>query len=646
MISRFFIDRPIFASVLSIIIVLAGLVALTSLPIEQYPNITPPQIQVTATYDGADADTMAQTVAAPIEQQVNGVEDMIYMYSQNSSSGQTVLSVFFNIGSDADKALTNTQNRVNLALPQIPAEVQATGVNVQKQTPTILMIVSMEDPKGQYDEIFMSNYANINVVDELLRLPGVSNADVISARNYAMRVWLRPDLMAQLKIAATDVITAIQEQNKDFAVGQIGMPPTATPVEMAIPITAKGRLNTPEDFENIVLRANPDGSMVLIKDIGYVDLGAQNYSVNGKLDSNQATLIAIYQDYGANALDVAKEVKKTMTRLSKNFPPGIVYTIPYDTTLFVKVSIEEVVRTIFEAAGLVVLVVFIFLQNLRATLIPVLAMVVSMIGTLAGMHLLGFSLNTLTLFGMVLAIGIVVDDAIVVIENIERNMRDYNLNPKEAARRAMDEVTGPVIAIVFVLCAVFIPVAFLGGIAGQLYKQFAITIAISVVFSGFVALTLSPAIAALVLKPRSQPSRLSTWFNKNFDRLTDSYVNSAGWLINRPALGTGLFAGVLAILFYLFSTVPTSFVPNEDQGYFMVIANLPDGASLDRTDDVTDKIIAITEKQPGFKHIVALPGFSLLENLNRMTVSTNFVILQDWSERTAPDLHADSIIKI
>lgn len=645
MISRFFIDRPIFASVISIIITLAGLVALKALPIEQYPNITPPQIQVSATYTGASAQTVSDNVAAPIEQQVNGVEDMIYMYSQNSADGIMQLNVFFEIGSNADKAQINVQNRVNQALPQLPEEVQRTGVTIQKQSPNILLIVAIKSLKERYDEVYTSNYATINVMTELQRLEGVSNASIINARDYSMRIWLRPDKMAQLAMTTSDVVNSVRDQNDNYAIGRIGQEPNPKPVPLTLPVTSLGQLQTPEQFDNIVLRANIDGSMVLVKDIGHTELGAQNYDVNGKLDGKDTAMIAIYQQFGANALDVAERVRKTMLELERNFPEGITWSIPYDTTRFITASITEVSHTIFEAAMLVVFVVLIFLQNWRATLVPVVAMLVSIVGTFAGMYLLGFSLNTLTLFGLVLAIGIVVDDAIVVIENVERNMRELGLSAREAAQKAMDEVTGPVIAIVFVLCAVFIPVAFMGGIAGQLYKQFAITISVSVVFSGTVALTLSPALAAILLKHETKPGRFANWFNRSFDRFTGFYMKGATWLINQQLIGLTIFGLLLACLVYLFQAVPTSFVPEEDQGYLMVMNAMPDASSLNRTQQVDNKIVDFALKQPGVEHTVDLAGYSLLESLNRVNMGTVFVTLEDWSKRKTPELQASGILK-
>ena len=643
MISSFFIDRPVFACVLSIIITLAGLFAVRSLPIEQYPNITPPQIQVSASYAGADAITTAMSVAAPLEQQINGVDDMIYMYSQNSSTGDMQLSIYFDIGTNIDMAQVNVQNRISMAMPQLPQQVQYQGIMLKKQTPTILLLLAIQSPDGRYDNVFVSNYAQINVVNELLRLRGVSNATIINARNYSMRVWLKPDRLAQLQLTAEDVVHAIQQQNKDFTAGMLGMPPMSAHVTLTVPMTGLGRLSEPREYENIILRANEDGSFVRIKDVGYVELGAQSYDVDGKLNGNDTMLIAVYQEFGANALDVAQEVKKKIEEAAKFFPPGLTYSIPYDTTIFIKKSITEVAKTIFEAAVLVALVVLIFLQNWRATLVPVIAMIVSIVGTFAGMYLLGFSLNTLTLFGLVLAIGIVVDDAIVVIENVERNIREFNMKPREAAHKAMEEVSGPVIAIVFVLCAVFIPVAFLGGIAGQLYKQFAITISVSVVISGFVALTLSPALAACLLKPHVSTSRFANVFNRGFDRLTSFYLKGAQWLITHVWAALLLFLSVLGVLVFLFMTIPKSFVPDEDQGYLIAVANLPDAASLDRTEAIDQTITHVALEQPGVQDVTSLTGFSLIESLNRIQFGTNFITLKDWSLRETPALQAKAI---
>ena len=643
MISSFFIERPVFASVISILIVLIGLTALVSLPIEHYPHITPPQIQVSTVYNGADAQTVSDTVAAPIEAQINGVENMIYMYSQNSASGNMNLSVFFDIGTPIEQARIDVQNQVNLALPQVPQQVQAQGINIEKQTPSILQIISLQSPSGQYDDIFMSNYATINVVNELQLLPGISQISIINARNYAMRVWLKPDLMAQLGITTEEIVRAIQVQNAQYAVGQIAQPPNQTPVELTIPITIKGRLTDPKEFDEIIVRAEPNGAIVRIKDLGYTELGAQSYNVVGELDGESSIIIAIYQQYGANALDVANSIKKKMETLAKDFPTGITYSVPYDTTRFVNASIKEVFETMIEAAILVVLVVFVFLQNARATLIPIQALIVSIVGTFAGMYALGLSLNTLTLFGMVLAIGIVVDDAIVVIENVERNMKEFGLSAKQAAHRAMAEVTGPVIAIVFVLCAVFVPVAFLGGIAGQLYKQFALTISVSVIISGIVALTSSPALAGVVLKENHTSSKAADLFNDYFGRFTKLFMRATTWFIRKPFMGILFFLLICAADLYLFRTIPSAFVPNEDQGYLFVIATLPEGASLDRVNAVSDKIGKIALANPAVEHVITMGGFSYTEGVNRPNVGTYFVILKDWSQRKSKELQADEV---
>lgn len=645
MISKFFLGRPVFACVLSILIVLVGGVSLFTLPIEQYPNIVPPQVQVSINFPGASGEVIAETVAAPLEEQINGVENMIYMYSQSSSSGSYVLNVFFKVGADIDQALNNVQDRVDVAMSQLPDVVQKEGIIVRKQTPTILLAVAVESPDGRYDDLFVNNYTAIHLVEAIQRLEGVSNAMVINAENYAMRIWLRPDKMAQLGISTNDVIDAIQEQNKDYPLGLLGMPPVVGEVPLTIPVTSLGRLSTPEQYEQIILRANSDGSTVTIGNIGTVRLGSQSYMVTGQLNDRSAAIIAVYQDYGSNALDVAAAVKQTMKELSKRFPPGLTYSIPYDTTTYIKVSIDEVERTLFEAALLVALVVFIFLHSLRATLIPVIAMVVSIIGTFTGMHLLGFSLNTLTLFGLVLSIGIVVDDAIVVVENVERNMRVKNLNSREAALAAMREVSEPIVAIVFVLCAVFVPVAFIGGVAGELYKQFAITISISVVFSGLVALTLSPVLAAYFFKKARKETKLGDYFNHFMGVLTNIYVKGAEWLLRHWIIGAAIFILSLGALAFLFKIIPTSFVPQEDQGYLFAFADLPDPASLQRTEEVTNSVEAIVMKNPAVDSFIGLSGFSLLNNIAQTGMGTYFIDLKNWKYRKTASLKAEGVLE-
>lgn len=644
MFSSFFIDRPILSSVISLFIVLAGLTSLVFLPVEQFPNILPPQINVQATYAGGNAQTVADSVAAPLEQQINGVENMIYMYSNSSSTGAYNLNVYFDIGSDINQALIDVQNQANIAMPLLPQEVRKTGVNILKQTPAILLLVAVQSPDGRYDEIFLSNYSTVNIVEELQRTPGVSNVVIINARNYAMRIWVDPALLTKYKLTTSDVAAAIEDQNSEYSIGRLGEPPTDGPTELTISITSLGRLSTPEEFNNIILKANDDGSIVYLKDVGYAELGAEDYDVDGKINGVPTISIAIYQQFGANALDVADAIRKKMERIEKSFPQGIEYSVPYDTTRFVKVSIREVIKTIFEAAVLVALVVFIFLQNIRLTLIPIQAMIVSIVGTFAGMLLLGVSINTLTLFGMVLAIGIVVDDAIVVIENVERNMKLLGISAKEAAHHAMKEVTAPIIAIVFVLTAVFVPVAFLGGIAGQLYKQFALTISISVVISGIVALTLSPALSAILIKKQETRSKFTALFDHYFDKITRIYSNISHWLIVRPMVGILSFLAVIAAVGILFHVVPTAFVPDEDQGYLLAVVNMPEGASLVRTEEVADKVDHVALENPAVKYFIELAGFSFIDSLNRTSQATNFIVLKDWDEREEKSEHADAVL--
>jgi len=644
MFSNFFVERPIFACVISLMITFAGLVALKFLPLEEYPAIDPPLIQVVANYPGANAKTISTNVAALLEREINGIERMIYMSSESSSTGAMNLSVFFEVGTDVDMAQINVQNRVNAVIPRLPHEVQRSGVTVKKQSTGFLMIIAVSSLEGRYDEVFTSNYASLNVIDELLRIDGVSEASIFGASDYSMRLWLIPDLMAQLQISVEDILAAVREQNADYAIGQIGQPPTEGPVELTLPVLTEGRLSQPQEFENIILRSNLDGSKVLLKDVARVELGAQSYDVVAELNGQPTTLIAVHQQIGSNALDVADRVKATMKRVSNDFPVGLTYSIPYDTTQYIKASISSVMSTIFEAAILVVAVVLLFLQSFRATLIPLLAMIVSIIGTFAGLYVLGFSLNTLTLFGLILAVGIVVDDAIVVIENVERNMRKFNLSAKEAAKRAMSEVTGPVIAIVCVLCAVFIPTAFLGGTAGQLYKQFAITISISVIISGIVALTLSPALAAILLKDHATPSKFSLKFNQFFEKMTGGYVSCVSWLINRTVITTILFCIICSMLYLLFLRVPGGYLPQEDQGWLLVAEKLPNGASLGRTEKVTKDIYKLTRQEEAVENIVSVTGFSFMGG-SGSNVGISFITLKDWSQRGSKELHANSILQ-
>ncbi|QGA50161.1 efflux RND transporter permease subunit [Pseudomonas brassicacearum] len=651
-ISHYCIDRPIFASVISIIITLAGAVAMAKLPVAQYPDITPPQITVSATYPGADAQVVANNVAAPIEQQVNGADNMIYMNSSSSATGNMTLNVFFEIGTDPSLAQVDVQNRVNLALPQLPSAVQSQGIQVQKKSSAFMMVLAVYSAGDRYDSTYVANYANLYILDAIKRIPGANQASIFGTPDYAMRIWLKPDRMAQLGITAADVQSAVTNQNQQFAVGRVGQSPTGQAVEQSFAVTTQGRLTEPAEFENIILRASNDGAAIVrLKDIGRAELGQKDYSLRSTYQGRPATLIAVYQQPGANALDVSAAVTKTLADMKMTFPEGIEYKIVMDTTAFTRASISEVIHTFFEALVLVVVVVYIFLQSLRATLIPVLAVPVSIVGTFIGMSALGFSVNMLTLFGMVLAIGIVVDDAIVVIENVERNMHVHKMNPKEAAKRAMDEVAGPVVAIVLVLCAVFVPVAFMGGITGQLYKQFAITIAISVVISGLVALTLSPALAALLLKPQhGKKNAFFRWFERSFERMTEGYSRSVAFMIKRFVLALLLFAGMIALILMMAQRIPSAFLPPEDQGYLLGAVIMPDAASLDRTGEVGKVASDFFMNDEAVEGVAIVNGYSLLDGQNKNNAAAFFVGFKDFEERykdsqTVLEQSAPAVIK-
>jgi len=646
MFSHFFIDRPIFSAVIAIIISIAGLVAMVTLPIAQYPQITPIQIQVTATYPGANGSLVAQNVGAPIEQQVNGANNMIYMSSTSSSTGNYTLTIYFTIDTDPSLAQVDVQNRVSQAMAQLPQSVQAQGVKVQQKTSTFLMVLAFYSPDGRYDNDYVSNYTNVQVLSTINRIPGANQAAVFGVPDYAMRVWLKPDRMAQLSITAGEIANAVKQQNQQFAVGRIGAPPTPYPVQQTFPVTT-GTITEPAQFDNMILRADNTGAaLVRVKDVGYTTLGAQSYTLRTSYQGKPATLIAVYQQPGANAIEVSKNIRATLDEMSKSFPPGFKYDIALDTTVFVQASINEVIHTFFEAVVLVILVVFVFLQSLRLTIIPTLAVPVSILGAMIGMLLLGFSVNMLTLFGMILAIGLVVDDAIVVVENTERNMVQFGLSPNAAAKRAMDEVSGPVIAIVLVLCAVFVPVAFLGGITGALYKQFAITIAISVLFSGIVALTLSPALAALLIKAKhGEKKGFFKWFDDSFGKLTNGYVAGVKWLIHHWLLGLGMFAVMIACSLWLFKLLPTAFIPQEDQGYLFTPYFLPDSASLDRTGVVGSRAAEIMRKHPAVANVAQVDGYSLIDSQNKTNFGVLFVSLKDYEHRKSPALSADAVIK-
>ena len=633
--SRFFIDRPIFAVVVSIFIVLAGLAAIRVLPIAQYPEIAPPVVTVRAVYPGASAQVLEQTVAAPLENQITGVENMLYMSSTSTSSGVVEIQVTFDIGTDVDKAALNVNNRVKQAEPRLPLEVRRQGVTVEKGSSSFLQVIAFTSPDGSRDDLFISNYVTLNVLDALKRIPGTTNVQIFGAKDYAMRIWTRPDRLAQLKLTPSDLTRALNEQNAQFAAGKIGQSPTGGPQELVYTITTKGRLSEPAEFENIVVRANPDGTLLRLKDVARVELGSKDYEFIGRVNGKSATLVGIFLQPNSNALATADRVKAAMAPLVQAYPPGFTHNVVYDTTRFVQVSIREVVYTLLEAMALVFLVVFLFLQNWRATLIPFAAVPVSLIGTFAGLLLLGYSINTLTLFGMVLAIGIVVDDAIVVLENVERIMHEEHLEAREAAIKAMKEVTSPIIAIVLTLCAVFVPIAFLGGLTGELYRQFAVTISIAVVISGIVALTLTPSLCVLILKRQhGNPGRFFTWFNNWFARMTGRYVDGVTWMLRRGLIALLLFVGMVALTFGLWRATPGSLVPDEDQGYYIAAVFLPDGATLQRTDKVVNEVVEIIKSNPANETAIAFTGMDFLGGGFRNSAATIFVTQKHWDERT------------
>jgi multidrug efflux pump len=647
MISDFFIDRPIFSAVISIVICIAGLVAMVALPIAQYPQITPIQVQVTATYPGANAEVVAQNVGAPIEQQVNGADNMLYMTSTSTSTGNYTLTVYFSLNTDPNLAQVDVQNRVNQAMAQLPQEVTNQGIQVQKKSQTFLIVLALYSPDDRYSADYIANYSNIYVLDAIKRINGANQASIFGVPDYAMRLWLKPDRMAQLGITTTDIANAVKQQNQQYAVGRIGQSPTPYPVQLTYPVTTTGPFTEPSEFENIILKAsNNDAAIVRFKDVGYANLGRKDYSTRTSYQGKNATLIMVYQQPGANSIEVAKQVKSTLAELSKSFPDGLKYSIALDTTKFVTASIKAVIHTFFEAVLLVILVVFVFLHSGRLTIIPTLAVPISILGALIGMFALGISINMLTLFGMILAIGLVVDDAIVVVENTERNMVTYNLSPKAAAKRAMAEVTGPVIAIVLVLNAVFIPVTLLGGVTGQLYKQFAVTIAISIIFSGIVALTLSPALAALLIQPKHQEKNaFFTYFDNAFNRITEIYVNGVRYLMNSTRMAMIIFAIMLAITVILFKSWPTSFVPQEDQGYLFVPYFLPDAASLDRTEALGKIAAEFMRNNPAVANVTEIDGYSLIDQQYKTNNGLLFVSFKDYEERKGENLQAPAVIK-
>ena len=633
--SSFFIGRPIFSAVISITIVIAGLMAARGLPIAQYPQIAPPTVIITANYPGASTETLTRTVAGPIEEQLSGVENLLYFNSVAQSSGTLVITATFEVGTNVDTATVNVNNRVKIAEPRLPDVVRQYGVTAQKRSNDILMVAAITSPKDEYSNLYLSNYALVNVLDELKRLPGVGDAAVLGAKDYAMRIWLMPDRMAQLGLTAPDVAQAIAAQNKQNVAGKIGQEPAPDGQQLVYTVTAKGRLATPEQFGEIVIRSTGAGGVLRLKDVARVELGAADYDANTMLVGKPVALVATYLQSGANALEVADSVRKKMQELEKKFPPGIEYVIPFDTTKFVTASINEVIKTLAEAMVLVAIVVFVFLQNWRATLIPLIAVPVSLIGTFAGLWVFGFSINTLTLFAMVLSIGIVVDDAIVVLENVERLMAERQLSPKDAAYEAMREVSGAVVAIVLVLSAVFIPVAFLGGIAGKLYQQFAVTVALAVVLSGVVALTLTPALCAVLLKPGHHEPRAFRWFNRAFSSFTNGYTGLVKHTLHHRILGASIFGAIVVGCFVMFRMVPGGFVPPEDQGYLISALVLPDGASLQRTQQTGDAFQKQVVQDPGVARVFVIAGNDIIGGGRRTNAGTIFIPLKDWDQREA-----------
>jgi multidrug efflux pump len=632
--TKFFITRPIFAGVLSIIIVLAGLAAAFQLPIAQYPQIAPPTVQITASYPGANAETLSKTVAAPIEEQLNGVDNLLYFNSSSDSSGTLVITATFDVGTDVDQATFNVSNRVNIATPRLPDEVRRNGIVVQKKSNDILLVVMLTSDNPEHDRLFLSNYATLHLLDEMKRIKGVGDASLVGGRDYAMRVWLRPDRMAQLGVSASDIAAAINAQNNQYAAGKIGQDPAPSSQQLVYTVTAKGRLVEPEQFGDIIIRANGPNGVLYLKDVARIELGAQTYNVAAALQGQPGVAVLTFLQSGANALDAANAIKAKVAELEKQFPKGMKTTIPYDTSAFVSATIKEVVKTFVEALVLVILVVFLFLQSWRATLIPLIAVPISIIGTFAGLYIFGFSINLLTLFAMILAIGIVVDDAIVVLENTERLMTEEGLNPFQAAVKSIRQVSAAVVAIVLVLCAVFVPVAFQGGIAGELYRQFAVTVAIAVVISGVVALTLTPALCALILKQSHGENAFFKRFNQGFGGLTNVYIRTVNLTLHHKIIGAIAFSGILALMTFLFFKVPGGFVPAEDQGYVVTVVVMPDGATLARTSKTTESIRSAIDQDPSVATEFAINGFELFTGANKTNAATMFVRMKEWEDRT------------
>ena len=653
-ISRFFVDRPVFAGVLSVLIVVAGLIGLRALPISEYPEVVPPSIVVHATYPGANPTVIAETVATPLEEQINGVEGMLYMSSQATSDGALNVTVTFKLGTDPDKAQQLVQNRVSQAEPRLPAEVRALGITTIKSSPNFIVVVNLVSDGADHDITYLRNYATLNIKDRLARIEGVGQVQVFGAGDYSMRVWIDPQKAAEHNLAASDISNAISSQNVQAAAGIIGASPSRPGVDLQLNVNAQGRLRTPEEFGNIIVKTGANGEITRLRDVARVELGAEDYTLRSLLDGKPAVAVAVLQAPGSNAIEIANNVRSTMDQLQQAMPAGVKYEIVYDTTKFVRASIEKVIDTLLEAIALVVLVVILFLQTWRASIIPLIAVPVSIIGTFAVMYVFGFSINALSLFGLVLAIGIVVDDAIVVVENVERNIEN-GLSPRDATYKAMKEVSGPIIAIALVLVAVFVPLAFISGLSGQFYRQFALTIAISTVISAFNSLTLSPALASLLLKghhaPKDRLTRIMDavfgWFFRGFNRAFGAgskyYGKGVGGLLSRKSIVMVVYLALVGATYSLFTTVPGGFVPSQDKQYLIGFAQLPDAASLDRTEDVIKRMTDIALKQPGVANAIAFPGLSINGFTNSSNAGIVFVTLKDFEERKTPDLSGGAI---
>ena len=644
--AEFFIRRPIVAMVISIVTCIVGLISLSRLPISEYPNVSPTLIQVTSTYRGAAAEAVMESVATPIESKVNGVDKLLYMQSYNANDGKMTLNVTFDVGTDVDIMQVNTQNRVGQAEAQLPDAVKREGVITNRSSPDILLAVGISSPKGTYDGVFLGNYADINLVDQIKRVRGVGDVKNFTAQDYSMRIWLDPEKLASLGITPTDISNAIKEQNAQSPAGRIGAEPAPQGQESQFNVRAQGLLKDPKEFEEIIIRSSGDGRQVKIKDVGRVELGAQTYDLRARLDKAPAGALGVYLAPGANALETADNVKKILDEAKLRFPPDMEYSITLDSTLPIKASMEAIVHTLFEAIVLVLIVVFIFLQSFRATIIPMLTVPVSLLGVFIAFPLLGFSVNTLTMFGLVLAIGIVVDDAIVVVEAVQHHI-ERGFSPVDATRKAMQEVSGPVVAIALILCAVFVPVAFMGGVTGRLYQQFAITIAVSVIFSAINALTLSPALSALLLRKPTPGRGPVAWFFKKFnaffDWVIDRYGKIVGGLTRKATFSMLLLVVVCGGIWGLGKVVPGGFIPDEDKGYLFVAIELPEGASLQRSDEMLKQVEEIVNNTHGVRSALALSGMNILNNLNVPNAALMFIGLEDWEERATPELHSKAI---